>query len=51
MDPSYKQTLSPGAVFVTALTPVPDEVAPADTAASELEAARSQLPEPGQYLL
>lgn len=51
MDPSYKQTLSPGAVFATALTQVPAEVAPADAAASEFEAARAQLPEPGQYLL
>lgn len=51
MDPSYKQTLSPGAVLAEALTEVQGEIAPADAAASEFEAARTQLAEPGQYLL
>ena len=51
MDPSYKQTLSPGAVFATALTQVPVEAAAADAAAGEFDEARAQLAEPGQYLL
>ena len=51
MDPSYKQTLSPGAVLATPLTQVSQPDDPAAAAAGELDAARTRLNEPGQYLL
>ena len=51
MDPSYKQTLFPGAVLATTLTQVPTETDPASVAAGDLDAARTRLDEPGQYLL
>jgi len=51
LDPSYKQTLSPGAVLATPLTQVPTETDPAAVAAGEFDAARTRLDEPGQYLL
>ena len=51
MDPSYKQTLSPGAVLATSLTEVPTPTDPAAVAAGEFEAVRTRLEEPGQYLL
>ncbi len=51
MDPSYKQTLFPGAVFATTLTQVMPEADAATVAAGDLQAARAQVTEPGQYLL
>ena len=50
MDPSYKQTLSPGAVFATALTQVP--AGPTGAAPpGALEATHAVLSEPGQHLV
>ena len=51
MDPSYKQTLSPGAVLATTLTHVTPDADAATAAAGDLAAARTQITEPGQYLL
>ncbi len=51
MDPSYKQTLSPGAVLATTLAQVPTETDPTAAAVGEFDAARTRLEEPGQYLL
>ena len=51
MDPSYKQTLSPGAVLATTLTHVTPDADAATAAAEDLAGARTQITEPGQYLL
>lgn len=51
MDPSYNQTLSPGAVLTTAIPHPPAGGDAAAPAAADLQAARTRLEEPGQYLL